>query len=155
MIVMFMGRDTVDFPRLQVGTSQKKLDLYFTDFNHDLDPFAAQAVIMSDARVVLVGCQIALHSMWLFEKDLINLYKYSSTQDKNDTKHKLLNQLSRKEYYMHWLNTWKMFGKHLPPWDKYGQINGFVVSGAIFFILLMLFFCCLFVYLFICFWQFS
>ena len=35
--------------------NEKELDLYFADFNHDSDPHAAQEVIMSGARVVLVG----------------------------------------------------------------------------------------------------
>ena len=128
MIVMFMGRNTVDNPRLQVGTSQKDLGLHFTDFNHDLDPFAAQAVIMSGVRIVLVGCEIAQNSLWLWEKDLTHLYKHSSTKHKDDKKHKLLNALSTYEYYSHWLNTWRIFGDHLEPWSKdYGAINGFVL----------------------------
>ena len=130
MIVMFMGRNTVDNPSLQVGTTQEDLKLYFTDFNHDLDPFAAQAVIMSGARVILVGCEIAMKSMWLWEKDLIDLYDHSSKY-KNNAKNKLLNALSAQEYYIHWLSTWRIFGNHLEPWSKdHGAINGFVPFGV-------------------------
>ena len=126
MIVMFMGRNTVDNPQLQVGSTQKDFGLYFTDFNHDLDPFAAQAVIMSGARCVLVGCEIAMNSLWLMEDDLIQLYKHS-TKLKNNYKNKLLSALSAQEYYIHWLSTWRIFGNHLHPWSKdYGAINGYV-----------------------------
>ena len=49
---------------------------------------------MSGVRCVLVGCETAFRSMWLFEDDLKGLQTYS-TSDENKGKTLLLEYLSK------------------------------------------------------------
>ena len=72
-VLLFMGRDTVTHPKFAVGTTNTLFDLYFSDFNFDLDGYAVEVLIKSHISLVFVGGEVANQSMWLNRNDIAKI----------------------------------------------------------------------------------
>ena len=89
-----------------------------------MDPFAAQVLIQSGVPVIMVGGQVALNSMWLYESDLDYIHSNTSATDSTALAWTLSDYTNQETTVYKWLQYWKGLGNYLPPWPQDQQVDG-------------------------------
>lgn len=92
-----------------------------------MDPFAAQILIKSGIPVIIIGAEVGLSSMWLYQSDLNHIHSSSSSKGSTSLVWTLSDYTNKTTTVYKWLQFWKGLGKYLSPWPTDEKIDGMFV----------------------------